>query len=104
MKSIIYNFLLIVIGVLLYFIIFKYFFIKFDITGLIHDIIEPEKEAYIGLSYLGYVYFIYSLIWISILLIISHYIKKNKYAKSNYILIIIFALIGLYGLYMQFSN
>jgi len=104
MKSKIYNFLVIIIGILLYFIIFKYLFIKFDIIGLIHDIIEPEKEVYIGLSYLGYVYFIYSLIWISILLIITNFIKKNRYIISNYILIVIFALIGLYGLYIQFLN
>lgn len=105
MKTKIYNIIIVIFGVFFYFIIFKYFFIKFDVTSLIHNIVEPQKEAYIGLNYLGYVYSLYSIIWIVILSFIYVFFKKNnKYIFSIYILIMIYAVITLYGLYIQFYD
>lgn len=86
-------------GVVLYYLIFKYFFIKIDISKYLHDIFEPERKYYITLRYLGYLYFLYSLILSCIIFLISRFINK-AYVNSIKILIVIYMVIGIVALFI----
>ncbi len=98
MKNII-SIIIVLVGIVLYYLIFKYFFIKIDISKYLHDIFEPEREYYITLRYLGYLYFLYSLILSCIIFLISRFINK-AYVNSIKVLIVIYMVIGIVALFM----
>lgn len=93
------TFFVVVIGLLLGYILF-FIYLQFDSPRLIHYILEPEKETYMGLGYLGYVYLLYSLIWILVLSVASLFVKQKL---PLFILIAVFIIVGVMGACEQFN-
>ena len=91
---------IIALGIIIYFWGFS-IFVKLNIAYYIHEMIEPKRIVLFDSAYIGYLYSSYSLILILLLLFIRIFINK-KYYISVYILISLYLLIAICGLYEQF--
>lgn len=101
MKKIILNAVIIVLGIFLYLQIFRYLYSRLNLAPLIHKILEPEKDVYIGLNYLEIYYFSYSLLWLFAGILAIKYFKNGIYFPSIYILFIINIIFMIYVLSMN---
>jgi hypothetical protein len=101
MKSIIQSVLIVIFGIVLSYIGFNY--LKFDILNIIKWIVEPHVKVFFGLQYLGYLYIIYSAIWL-IILFILRIIVSTEYGLPLLILIIMHLFVFIIGAYIQIFN